>query len=188
MDTNLYLQGATVTVLSNVNGLVKSGHVFSGWNTASNGSGTAYALAATFSMGTSNVTLHAQWTASPDVDGDGLPNDWEATHFGSETSGNPSTLASNGINTVLECYIADLDPNATGSLFEVTSATLAAGGLVMSFPASTGRYYQLLYATNGPALGWSVSNLGWGTTNMKVTNQVGAVWSGGVQVRLSPPP
>lgn len=57
----------------------------------------------------------------------------------------------------------------------------------MSFPASTGRYYQLLYATNGPALGWSVSNLGWGTTNMKVTNQVGAVWSGGVQVRLSPP-
>ena len=125
---------------------------------------------------------------NPDIDGDGLPNDWETTYFGGETNGNPSALAANGINTVLDCYIADLHPNATASLFEVTGISPAVGGgMVMTFPASTGRYYQLRYATNGPAAAWSVTNLGWGTGDMRVTNPTHAVWLGGVQVRLQPP-
>ena len=60
-DANSYQQGATVTVLGNTGSLVKTGSTFSGWNTAANGSGTSYAGAATFSMGTANVTLYAQW-------------------------------------------------------------------------------------------------------------------------------
>ena len=42
--------GATVTVLGNTGSLVKTGYTFAGWNTAANGSGTAYAPAATFTM------------------------------------------------------------------------------------------------------------------------------------------
>jgi hypothetical protein len=124
----------------------------------------------------------------PDIDGDGLPNDWETTYFGGETNGNPNAIAANGQNTVRECYIADLDPTATGSLFMVSSIALApGGGVVASFPASTGRYYQLLYATNGPSAGWSVSNLGWGVTTMNVTNQPATTWFGGVRVHLQQP-
>jgi uncharacterized repeat protein (TIGR02543 family) len=62
-DGNTYLQGATVTVLGNTGGLVKMGYNWTSWNTAANGSGTSYAPAATFAMGTANVTLYAQWTA-----------------------------------------------------------------------------------------------------------------------------
>ncbi len=57
------MPGATVTVLGNTGGLAKAGHHFAGWNTAADGSGTAYAAGATFGMGTADVTLYAQWAA-----------------------------------------------------------------------------------------------------------------------------
>jgi uncharacterized repeat protein (TIGR02543 family) len=57
-----YNSGATVTVLGQGT-LARTGFTFSGWNTAANGSGVPYAANATFSMGSGNVTLFAQWTA-----------------------------------------------------------------------------------------------------------------------------
>ena len=63
-DGNLYLPGATVTVLGNSGGLVKAGYVFAGWNTKADGSGTTYTQGQTFTMGTSNVTLYAVWSKS----------------------------------------------------------------------------------------------------------------------------
>lgn len=57
-----YAAGATVTALNNIGSLAKTGYVFSGWNTASDGNGTNYAAGAgTFTMGTANVTLYAKW-------------------------------------------------------------------------------------------------------------------------------
>jgi autotransporter-associated beta strand protein len=44
---------------------VKTGYSFANWNTAANGSGTAYNPGATFSI-TSPVTLFAQWSPGPD--------------------------------------------------------------------------------------------------------------------------
>ncbi|MBN1623729.1 MAG: InlB B-repeat-containing protein, partial [Clostridia bacterium] len=58
-----YHNGDTATVLGNTGSLVKTGYTFNGWNTAANGSGTPYIGGDTFSMGSSNVTLYAQWTA-----------------------------------------------------------------------------------------------------------------------------
>jgi uncharacterized repeat protein (TIGR02543 family) len=53
---------ATVTVLDNTGNLVKTGWTFAGWNTQANGEGTDRAEGSTFTMGSSNVTLYAQWT------------------------------------------------------------------------------------------------------------------------------
>jgi uncharacterized repeat protein (TIGR02543 family) len=64
VDGSSYTNGQTVTVLGNTGSLVKTGYTFAGWNTAANGSGTSYAPAATFAMGSANVTLYAQWTAN----------------------------------------------------------------------------------------------------------------------------
>ncbi|WP_459926036.1 InlB B-repeat-containing protein, partial [Desulfatiferula olefinivorans] len=61
-DGNTYTITDTVTVLDNTESLVKTGYTFDGWNTAANGSGTAYSGGDTFAMGSSNVTLYAQWT------------------------------------------------------------------------------------------------------------------------------
>ena len=62
-DANLYEQGALVTVLGKGN-LVKISYSFVGWNTAANGSGISQAAGSTFNMGTTNVTLYAQWTTN----------------------------------------------------------------------------------------------------------------------------
>lgn len=59
---NPYAADAIVTVLDQGD-LLKTGHSFSAWNTAANGTGTSYAPGATFTI-SSNTTLYAQWTAN----------------------------------------------------------------------------------------------------------------------------
>jgi uncharacterized repeat protein (TIGR02543 family) len=60
-----YEESVSVTVLGNTGILVRTGYTFDDWNTAADGSGTWYEALETFNMGTANVTLYAQWTASP---------------------------------------------------------------------------------------------------------------------------
>ena len=64
-DPNNYLQGTTVAVQDNTGNLSRTGYAFSGWNTEADGSGTSYAADETFTMGTSDVALYAQWTLIP---------------------------------------------------------------------------------------------------------------------------
>ena len=61
-----YLSGQTVTVLGNTGSLQKTGYSFGGWNTAANGTGTAYAPASTFTI-LANTVLYAQWTPNSDT-------------------------------------------------------------------------------------------------------------------------
>lgn len=60
IDSNTYLQGASVTVLD-TGDLAKAGYSFLGWNTKYDGSGTNYKPGETFLVGTDNVTLYANW-------------------------------------------------------------------------------------------------------------------------------
>ena len=55
-----YIADATVTVLGNTGGLIKTNHNFNGWNTKTDGTGTAYAAGETFQISTHTV-LYAQW-------------------------------------------------------------------------------------------------------------------------------
>lgn len=66
VDNLAYVSGATVTVLGQSD-LVKDGHAFTGWNTKSDGTGTAYAEGDTFTI-TANVILYAQWEKTPEYD------------------------------------------------------------------------------------------------------------------------
>ena len=56
-----YDNGSSVTVFGNTGPLTRTGYTFSGWNTASDGSGTPYVADDSFSI-SSNTTLYAQWT------------------------------------------------------------------------------------------------------------------------------
>ena len=47
-----------------LNGFTQTGYTFTGWNTAANGSGTAYINGASYSFA-ADLTLYAQWTALP---------------------------------------------------------------------------------------------------------------------------
>ena len=55
-----YLNGATVTVLGNTGGLVRTGYTFAQWNTAADDSGTDYAPGDTFAIA-ANTVLYAEW-------------------------------------------------------------------------------------------------------------------------------
>lgn len=61
-DTNDYSEDEGVTVAANSGSLSKESYwAFVGWNTAADGSGTAYAPGATMTMPAADVTLYAQW-------------------------------------------------------------------------------------------------------------------------------
>ena len=96
-DANNYASGATVTVAGSGT-LSRPGYLFAGWNTASNGSGSAYAPGATFSMGSANVTLYAQWTQTYTVtyDGNGNTGGTAPTDAAQYTAGQTVTVLDNG--------------------------------------------------------------------------------------------
>lgn len=81
-----------------------------------------------------------------DTDGDGIPDDWETTHFGGPTNATASALASNGVNTILETFIAGLDPTDPTDLFEIEAAQQA--GTLTWTPSVTGRLYAITWTTN----------------------------------------
>ena len=63
IDGSTYHITDQVTVSGNTGTLVKDNYVFAGWNTQADGNGTNRATTSTFEMGSSDVTLYAQWTA-----------------------------------------------------------------------------------------------------------------------------
>jgi uncharacterized repeat protein (TIGR02543 family) len=56
------LSGATANLSATVP--TRAGYVFAGWNTVAAGGGTSYASSVSYTMGSANATLYAQWTAA----------------------------------------------------------------------------------------------------------------------------
>ena len=57
---NLITGSGIVTLATNSGILVRSGHIFGGWNTAADGSGTTYAAGSFFTLSV-NITLYSLW-------------------------------------------------------------------------------------------------------------------------------
>jgi len=73
-------QGDSITLPSG-NGLNKNGHAFGGWNTADDGTGTDYAVGASFTP-IASITLYAKWVASG-----GVPTQYTVTFDGNGETG-----------------------------------------------------------------------------------------------------
>jgi predicted outer membrane repeat protein len=87
-----------------------------------------------------------EWDFNSDADGDGLPDAWEEEYFGDPTSALPSALAANGINTLEECYHANLDPLSPSAALRISG--VAADASEIYFNSSSARLYGLLWSTN----------------------------------------
>jgi len=61
VDSGNYEQGDTVEINGNTGSLVKTGYLFTGWNTKADGTGVDYGGGDTFSIGSSNIVLYAKW-------------------------------------------------------------------------------------------------------------------------------
>jgi len=79
-----------------------------------------------------------------DIDSDGLPDDWELQYFGGETNANPFAIAANGLNTVMQAYIAGLNPTNSDSFFN----TALVNGYVVQWNTTSGRVYSVWSTTN----------------------------------------
>jgi hypothetical protein len=86
----------------------------------------------------------------PDRDTDGIPDNWETQYFGGATNANPTATVSNGVNTVLQCYIAGLNPTSAASFFKVTGLENdgAGNGFIVRWSAVSGRVYSVYSVSN----------------------------------------
>ncbi len=64
VDTNVYHNSDSATVLANYSGLIRQGYSFGGWSINSNGSGTIYNSGLQIQFSTQNIVLYAVWTAN----------------------------------------------------------------------------------------------------------------------------
>lgn len=134
MDSHTYQQGTAVTVLGNSDALFRPGYSFAGWKTAADGSGTAYSAGATFTMGTANVTLFAQWAEdSSGNDGGG---------FGGSSAGTQpepaNTVTGSVIDGTTRSQVSNLTATmTTDSLGRSTVALKASHALTIDEPGGT---------------------------------------------------
>ena len=123
-DSNKYEESATVTVSGNTENLVKTNFNFAGWNTKSDGSGTDYSVAATFAMGTSDVTLYAKWSLNSHT--------VTFNKNGGDTDANPATkTVAHGAN------VGTLPTAPTRANYGFSGWNTAADGSGTAFTAAT---------------------------------------------------
>lgn len=183
-----------VTLATNSGALVQSGSTFGGWNTASDGSGTAYAVGSPYTLN-ANITLYAVWM------GGGMTNctiTYNGNGFTGGTVPSPTvgmgsvTLATNSGSLVRAGYtfggwntVADGSgiPYAVGSNYNLhVDITLYAVWHPIAIPVYTITYFgngytsgsvplptiglgSVTLATNSGALGKSGSTFGgWNTS------------------------
>ncbi|MBS1760065.1 MAG: InlB B-repeat-containing protein [Bacteroidetes bacterium] len=128
------------------NTFTNSGYTFSGWNTAADGSGTAYADGALYSF-SADMTLYAQWAAAPIHTVTFHSNGGTGT-MPAQTSAGPANLNANTF-THTGYTFSGWNTIANGS------GTAYADGALYSFSAD-----MALYAQWAPAIGTSTITAG----------------------------
>jgi uncharacterized repeat protein (TIGR02543 family) len=178
VDGNKYATGATVTVLSNSGSLVNTGYTFSGWNTAANGSGTAYAGGATFAMGGSNVALYAQWTQVPTYtvtyNSNGATSGAPPVDGNKYATGATVTVLSNSgslVNTGYTFSGWNTAANGSGTAYAAgTTFAMGSSNVVLYAQwAASGATYAVTYAGNGSTSGFGLPDPNQYTAGSTVT-------------------
>jgi uncharacterized repeat protein (TIGR02543 family) len=147
-------QAANVATNLTANAFTRSGYTFTGWNTAANGSGTAYANQATYSFA-ADTRLYAQWTAvnysitynSGSHNSGSVPTDSANYNIGNSVAilGNSGTLARTGYTFAGWTVASD----GSGTVL-VSGSTLTMGSANINVYAKwTANTYTISYNTNG---------------------------------------
>jgi len=166
-DSATYENLATVTVLGNTGSLTKDGFAFSGWDIQTNGNGVNYAPASTFAMGTSNVTLHAQWTA--------LAPSYSVTYNGNGSNGGSVPIDASTYEDGVSVTVLGNTGNLTkdGFIFAGWNTQANEGGVSYA-PAATfsmGSSEVTLYAKWTEVPTYTVIYNGNGSTSGSLPNQ-----------------
>jgi len=148
-DANTYGGSESATVQANTGALVRTGYTFAGWNTAANGSGTAYAAtgSALAPLASANLVLYAQWTVNTytlSYDGNGNTGGSAPVDASSPYAFN-STVPVAGAGTLTKTGKGfagwNTQPGGGGAAYP-------AGGSIANFAANTVLYAQWSTSTN----------------------------------------
>jgi len=165
IDSKSYLKGASVVVLDNTGSLVKSGFRFAGWNLSPDGTGTNYSPGNSFSIGSSNMTLYANWLALPPptyaVTYNGNGNTGGTVPVDSKTyvNGAPVVVLDNTGNLVKSGFRFsgwNLKPDGTGTNYSVgNSFSMSSSNIALyaSWLAVPPQSYSVAYSGNGSTSG-----------------------------------
>jgi uncharacterized repeat protein (TIGR02543 family) len=168
-------QAGNVTLASNNGGLARTGYTLAGWSTSANGSGTDYALGATFPL-SSSVSLYAKWqpiqflvTYSDSNAESGTAPASGSHNYGSYTiSTNTGLLSRNGY--VFGGWNTAADGSGTsypeGSSLNLTSA-------LTLYPVWTLQTFTLSYDANGASSGTVPAQVSSGLGNVAVSTNSG---------------
>ena len=140
--------GMPLTLVNTQGSLLRTGYTFTGWNTAANGSGTSYAVSASYTANAA-ATLYAQWSVSS------LTVTYNSQGGSSITSG--STTSGGSIAS------SPGTPSRAGYIFDGWF-TASSGGSAITFPYTHGQAANFsLYAqwsVNAPSATATTDTLG----------------------------
>jgi uncharacterized repeat protein (TIGR02543 family) len=146
--------GVTYNAESNPSGslLAKTGYTFNGWNTAANGSGTSYAVAAAVTT-TSNITLYARWTiVSPAITfNKGIAETIILPATTTSQYGSLFTLPSTDTSTVIALGNYAFTGWSDGTNVYQVNSTYRMGTADVVFTAQWVAVYTVKYVLNGGA-------------------------------------
>ncbi|MCF7848776.1 MAG: hypothetical protein K9M45_08005, partial [Kiritimatiellales bacterium] len=91
---------------------------------------------------TQNYTVWVIYSGS-DIDGNGLLDQWELDCLGG-IGLDPNALCSNGVNTLMDAYVAGFDPTDSSACFNITGFD----GNMIEWTAVSGRVYSVYWTTN----------------------------------------
>lgn len=185
VDPTYYLPGSKVTVLD-PGAMVRPNYLFKHWNSAMNGSGTAYAPGDTITMPAGNLTLYAQWyppltiTYEANSGSGTVPVDGAFYHVGDSAT----ILGGEGLSYYGKVFIGwNQYPAGTGTDYAPGQVITVAGNMTMW--AKWANAYTVTYSYDGYsggsppvdaakyASGWTVTVLEPGTLT-----KAGSVFSG----------
>ena len=135
-------KNSTFNLAANSGNLAKSGYVFSGWNTSADGQGTHYNTEASYTIGTDNVTLYAEWTVDP-VLSVAVSGTMTKTAYGLSESWDPSGLtvtatlnsgATMDVSTLASWTYSPADPATMGLGTSTLNITATYSGISNTTP------------------------------------------------------
>ena len=163
-DSQSYESGNNVTVAGNTDNLEKTGFTFTGWNTQADGSGTSYVENATFLMGTSNVTLYAQWTSNPtytvSYDKNGAIGGQEPVDTNTYETGKSVAVAGNTGNLEKTGFTFtgwNTQADGSGTSYVENATFLMGSAKVTLYAKWEATYYVLSFESNGGSVVVSIS-------------------------------
>ena len=157
LDSNSYSSGTLATIAGNTGSLTLSGYTFTGWNTQANGAGTAYHAGNSLTIGSTDVTLYAVWTALPTYSitysANGATSGTVPLDSNHYLSGAMATVAGNTGSLALSGYTFvgwNTQANGSGTSYSVGGSLVVGSSNITLYAKWTAQpTYTVTYNSNG---------------------------------------